>query len=81
MSAAKKGLGRGFDSLIPTDLIDDSFDPNNLYDPIADEDKKVSHEQTLPLAKIVANPDQPSLLQKAMRMRLSQGNAVTEPRR
>ena len=59
MSAAKKGLGRGFDSLIPTDLIDDSFDPNNLYDPIADEDKKVSHEQTLPLTKIVANPDQP----------------------
>jgi hypothetical protein len=25
MSAAKKGLGRGFESLIPTDLIDENF--------------------------------------------------------
>lgn len=59
MSTPKKGLGRGFDSLIPTDLIDDSFDPNHLYDPIAAEGKKVSSEQTLPLTKLVANPDQP----------------------
>ena len=37
MSAAKKGLGRGFESLIPTDLIDDSFDPNSAYDPTAQQ--------------------------------------------
>ena len=51
--SAKKGLGRGFESLIPTDLIDDSFNP------LATEEKKVSSEQVLPIAKIVANPDQP----------------------
>lgn len=59
MSAAKKGLGRGFESLIPTDLIDDSFDPNSVYDPTAQQDEKVSQEKTLPIAKLKANPDQP----------------------
>ena len=59
MSAAKKGLGRGFESLIPTDLIDDSFDPNSAYDPTARQDEKVSQEMTLPIAKLKANPDQP----------------------
>ena len=59
MSAAKKGLGRGFESLIPTDLIDDSFNPNSVYDPTAQQDEQVSQEKTLPLAKLHANPDQP----------------------
>ncbi len=59
MSAAKKGLGRGFESLIPTDLIDDSFDPNSAYDPTAQQDEKVSQEKTLPIDKLIANPDQP----------------------
>lgn len=59
MSAAKKGLGRGFESLIPTDLIDDSFNPNSAFDPTAKQDEKVSTESTLPLAKLHANPDQP----------------------
>lgn len=59
MSAARKGLGRGFESLIPIDLIDDSFDPNSAYDPTAQQDEKVSKESTLPVAKIFANPDQP----------------------
>lgn len=59
MSAAKKGLGRGFESLIPVDLIDDSFDPNSVYDPTARQDEKVSQEKTLPVARLVANPDQP----------------------
>ena len=54
MSAAKKGgLGRGFDSLIPTDLFDDSFDPTSA------QDHQVSKEKTLPLSAIHANPDQP----------------------
>lgn len=59
MSAAKKGLGRGFESLIPTDLIDDSFDPNSAYDPTAKQDEQVSKEATLPIEKLYANPDQP----------------------
>lgn len=59
MSAAKKGLGRGFESLIPTDLIDDSFDPNSIYDPTAQQDEQVSQEKTLPIARLQANPDQP----------------------
>lgn len=59
MSAAKKGLGRGFESLIPTDLIDDSFDPNSTFDPTAKQDEKVSTEMLLPLSKLRANPDQP----------------------
>lgn len=59
MSAMKKGLGRGFESLIPTDLIDDTFNPNSTFDPTAKQDEKVSTETVLPLAKIQANPDQP----------------------
>lgn len=59
MTAAKKGLGRGFESLIPTGLIDDSFDPNSIYDPTAQQDEKVSREGTLPIAALQANPDQP----------------------
>lgn len=53
MSAAKKGLGRGFDSLIPTDFLDDSFDTT------AKQDEKVSKQKTLPLSKLSANADQP----------------------
>ncbi|MFZ1301995.1 MAG: ParB/RepB/Spo0J family partition protein [Candidatus Microsaccharimonas sp.] len=53
MSAAKKGLGRGFDSLIPTDLLDDSFDTT------AKQDEKVSQQKTLPLSQVHANADQP----------------------
>lgn len=59
MSAAKKGLGRGFESLIPTDLIDDSFNPNSVFDPTAQQDQKISTQKTLPVASIHANPDQP----------------------
>lgn len=47
MSAAKKGLGRGFESLIPTDLIDDSFNPNSVFDPTAQQDQKVSTQKNL----------------------------------
>lgn len=53
MSAAKKGLGRGFDSLIPTDLLDDTFDTT------AKQEEKVSEQKTLPLNKVHANADQP----------------------
>jgi ParB family chromosome partitioning protein len=49
----KKGLGRGFESLIPVDLLDDSFDPT------AQQDAKVSDKSEVAIDKIHANPDQP----------------------
>jgi len=54
MSAARKGgLGRGFESLIPTDLIDETFDPTAL------QDEKVSELRELSLTSITADPEQP----------------------
>jgi ParB family chromosome partitioning protein len=53
VSAQKKGLGRGFESLIPMDLLDDDFDPT------AKQDEQVSQLRELPLGKVHANPDQP----------------------
>lgn len=51
--SAKKGLGRGFDSLIPTELFDESFDPT------ADQDEKVSDLRQIRLDEIEADPTQP----------------------
>lgn len=51
--AAKKGLGRGFDSLIPTELLDESFDPT------AAQDDRVSELRRIKLDEIFADPDQP----------------------
>lgn len=51
--ALKKGLGRGFDSLIPTDILDETFDPT------ANQDEKVSELRHLKTAEIFADPDQP----------------------
>lgn len=53
MPKVKKGLGRGFDSLIPTQLLEEEFDPTQA------EDEQVSELRTLPLDKIVPNPHQP----------------------
>jgi len=53
MSAMKKGLGRGFDSLIPTNFLDDTFDTT------AKQEEKVSEQKSLPLDLLQANPDQP----------------------
>jgi ParB family chromosome partitioning protein len=49
----KHGLGRGFASLIPTDLLDESFDPT------ADQDQQVSELRQIKLDQIHADPDQP----------------------
>ena len=49
----KKGLGRGFDSLIPTDLIEESLDPT------FEQDGELSELRHINLTKIYANPDQP----------------------
>lgn len=51
--SAKKGLGRGFSSLIPTELLDESFDPT------ADQDEKVSELRHIKLNEISADPEQP----------------------
>ena len=48
-----KGLGRGFESLIPTELIDDEFDPT------AAEDKKSSQLKELKITDIVRDEEQP----------------------
>ncbi|MEO7904235.1 MAG: ParB/RepB/Spo0J family partition protein [Candidatus Saccharimonadales bacterium] len=51
--SVKRGLGRGFDSLIPSDLLDESFDPT------ASQDDQVSELRQIKITEIVADPDQP----------------------
>lgn len=53
MSNKKQALGRGFESLIPTELFDDSFDPTSQ------EDSKISRLVDLELADIETDPEQP----------------------
>ena len=48
-----KGLGRGFESLIPTELIDEEFDPT------AEEDKNTSELKKLKISDIVRDENQP----------------------
>ena len=48
-----KGLGRGFESLIPTELVDDEFDLT------AEEDKKDSELKELKISEIVRDEEQP----------------------
>ena len=50
---AKRGLGRGFDSLIPAELLDESFDPT------ADQDDRISDLRQIKLAEIMPDPTQP----------------------
>lgn len=49
----KHGLGRGFESLIPTDLLDESFDPT------ADQDQKVSELRQIKVDQITVDANQP----------------------
>lgn len=51
--AAKHGLGRGFSSLIPTELLDESFDPT------ATEDERVSELRHIKVEQITPDPEQP----------------------
>lgn len=51
--SVNRGLGRGFESLIPTDLLDESFDPT------AAEDEQVSELRQIKVSDIIADPDQP----------------------
>lgn len=47
------GLGRGFESLIPTEFVDDDFDVT------AKEDKKTSNLTEVPITEVVRDEDQP----------------------
>ena len=49
----KKGLGRSFDSLIPTNLLDETFDPT------AKQDDQVSRLRQLPIDQVEPDKDQP----------------------
>lgn len=49
----KKGLGRGFDSLIPATLIDETFDPT------AGQDGRLSRLEELAIDTVTPDPDQP----------------------
>jgi ParB family transcriptional regulator, chromosome partitioning protein len=53
VSAKKGGLGRSFDSLIPTELLDESFDPT------ASQDEQISDLRNIKLTEIIADPNQP----------------------
>lgn len=53
MALGKKGLGRGFESLIPTDLVAEEFDPTHK------EDKKMSKLVELEIAEVVRDEGQP----------------------
>lgn len=51
--ALKKGLGRGFDSLIPSQLLDEALDPT------AEQDSRVSNYRHISIDKIMPDPQQP----------------------
>lgn len=53
MALGKKGLGRGFESLIPVDLVAEEFDPTS------NEDAKVSRLVELDIEEVVRDEDQP----------------------
>ncbi len=53
MALGKKGLGRGFASLIPTDLVEAEFDPTS------NEDAKLSQLVELNIEDVVRDGDQP----------------------
>lgn len=53
MSKVSRGLGRGFEALIPVQMLDEEFDPTSQ------QDEQVSKLRDLKVSQIVPNPDQP----------------------
>lgn len=53
MALGKKGLGRGFESLIPTNLVEEEFDPTHK------EDEKLSQLVELDIEDVVRDEEQP----------------------
>lgn len=52
-NTTKRGLGRGFDTLIPTQLLDEEFDPT------AQQDEQVSQLRSIKVTDIEPDADQP----------------------
>ncbi len=52
-NTAKRGLGRGFDTLIPTQMLEEEFDPTSQ------QDEQVSQLRQLKVSDVVPNPGQP----------------------
>ncbi len=50
---AKKGLGRSFDSLLPSEMVSEEFDPT------ASQDEKISELRQLLISEITPDPEQP----------------------
>lgn len=53
MSKASRGLGRGFDALIPTQVLEEEFDPTSQ------EDEQISQLRHIKVGDIIPNKDQP----------------------
>lgn len=53
MPKTKKGLGRGFETLIPTQILEDEFDPTSQ------EDEQISQLRHIRIADILPNAEQP----------------------
>lgn len=53
MSTKKRGLGRGFSSLIPDELLDESFDPT------AEQDEQISDLRSIKVSAIEPDENQP----------------------
>lgn len=51
--SARKGLGRSFSSLLPTELLNEAFDPT------ASQDEKISQLRLISTLEIIADPNQP----------------------
>jgi ParB family chromosome partitioning protein len=52
-NSSKRGLGRGFEALIPVELLDESFDPT------ATQDQQVSELRQIKIDQIIPDPNQP----------------------
>ncbi len=52
-NSTRRGLGRGFDTLIPSQLLEDEFDPTSQ------QDEQVSQLRNLKAANIIPDADQP----------------------
>lgn len=52
-NSSKRGLGRGFEALIPVELLDESFDPT------ASQDQQVSELRQIKIDEIITDPNQP----------------------
>ncbi|HWZ65348.1 MAG TPA: ParB/RepB/Spo0J family partition protein [Patescibacteria group bacterium] len=53
MSKVSRGLGRGFEALIPVQMLDEEFDPTSQ------QDEQVSRLRDLEISQVIPNPEQP----------------------